>query len=157
VIVQEVSQGQDSSLYEQDYQMWLMTTARQLSARQFDDLDLEHLLEEILELGRRDKRKPESLLTRLWEHLLKLRYWEAEWVRNRGHWEGEITNFRVQIRRELKVSPSLQRHLEEVMGECYGDACRVVARRAELPLEVLPGRPIATVEELLSLDWFPDW
>lgn len=155
-MVQEVSEGQ-RSLYEQDYQMWLIATARQLSARQFDDLDLEHLLEEILELGRRDKRKLESLLTRLWEHLLKLRYWEAERVRNRGHWEGEITNFRVQIRRELKVSPSLQRYLEEVVGECYGDARRVVARRAELPLEVLPERPIATVEELLSLDWFPHW
>ncbi|KKI99139.1 DUF29 domain-containing protein [Prochlorothrix hollandica] len=152
-MVQEITQSR-LSLYEQDYQLWLMATARQLSERQFDDLDIEHLLEEVLELGRRDKRRLESLLTRLWEHLLKLRYWEAERIQNRGHWEGEITNFRVQIKRELKVSPSLQRYLEEVMGECYGDARRVVARRAELPLEVLPEEPISTLEELLSFDWF---
>jgi hypothetical protein len=155
-MVQEITHSQ-LSLYEQDYQLWLMATAQQLSARQFDDLDIEHLLEEVLELGRRDKRELESLLTRLWEHLLKLRYWEVERIRNWGHWEGEITNFRVQIKRELKVSPSLQLYLEEVMGERYGDARRVVARRVELPLEVLPEEPISTVEELLSFDWFSDF
>ena len=144
------------SLYECDYHSWVMATAQKLSRGQFDALDVENLLEEVLELGRRDKRKLESLLTCLWEHLLKLRYWEGERLRNQEHWEGEVTNSRVQIKRVLKVSPSLVPYIEEVMGDCYRDAQLIVSRRAELPLESLPEEPITTVKELLDLHWFPN-
>ena len=144
------------SLYDQDYYLWLEATARFLEAGQLEKLDRENLLEEILDLGRRDQRKLESLLTRLWEHLLKLGYWRSELGRNQAHWRGEVTNFRVQIQRELKVSPSLRRYCEGVLEECYQDARRIVAQRAALPVELLPEEPISDLDQVLSLDWFPN-
>jgi hypothetical protein len=145
------------TLYEIDYHLWLIETAHLLKTQRLEDLDVDHLLEEILDLGRRDKRKIESLLTRLLEHLLKLRYWEAERSRNQSHWRGEITNFRVQIGRELKVSPSLKRHVEFVLEDCYQDAIQIVAQRAELSLDVFPKKPIANLDLILNLDWFPKY
>jgi len=142
-------------LYETDYHLWLVETAYLLETRQLRNLDIEHLLEEVLDLGRRDKRKIESLLTRLWEHLLKLRYWEAQRSLNQAHWRGEITNFRVQLQRELKISPSLKRYLESIFEDCYQDAIQIVAQKAELSLDVFAQKPIADLELVLDLHWFP--
>ena len=61
------------NLYETDYNLWVKETAILLETRSFNGLDLENLIEEILDLSERKKRKLESLLTRLWEHLLKIK------------------------------------------------------------------------------------
>ena len=36
------------------------------------------------------------------------------------------------------------------------DARRIVAQRAALPVELLPEEPIADLDQVLSLDWFPN-
>jgi hypothetical protein len=66
------------TLYEADYSLWVQETVRQLQNRDFDALDLENLIEEVLDLSRRDRQKVKSLLKRLFEHLLKLKYWQSE-------------------------------------------------------------------------------
>ncbi len=66
------------SLYDTDYNLWVIKTVQQLKNKDLESLDWENLIEEVLDLSRRDKRKMESLLTRLIEHLLKLGYWESE-------------------------------------------------------------------------------
>lgn len=57
-----------TSLYDADYQLWLEYTVAQLKARDFSNLDLENLIEEIEGLGRSDKRAVSSYLLRLCEH-----------------------------------------------------------------------------------------
>ena len=104
----------NKSLYDTDYHLWLVKTVKRLENKEFDALDLPNLVEEVSDLSRREKRKLESLLTRLFEHLLKLKYWESERSSNQGHWEAEILNFRKQISKELKASPSLKPYLLEI-------------------------------------------
>ncbi len=104
-MVAELSNKQ-KKLYDTDYNLWILETVKNLENRNLDCLDWENLIEEVLDLSRRDKRKIESLLMRLIEHLLILQYWEVEREKNRGHWQREITNFRKQIKRILKDSPS---------------------------------------------------
>ena len=70
------------NLYDTDYNLWVMETVKQLENKDFDAIDLENLIEEVSDLSRRDKRKLESLLRRLFEHLLKLKYWESQITRN---------------------------------------------------------------------------
>jgi len=79
----QVTQGQ--SLYDVDYHLWLLETLKQLEANALEALDIEHLIEEILDLSRREKRRLDSLLTRLLEHLLKLKYWQTERDYNHNH------------------------------------------------------------------------
>ena len=154
MLIQEKSSTQ--TLYDTDYNLWILETVKQLEKREFNALDLENLIEEVADLSRRDKRKLESLLTRLIEHLLKLAYWDAERVRNFGHWQGEITNFRLQIKRELRASPSLKRHLQEVFTECYRDGREIALKRSQLPSSTFPEKAIANLEQVLDENWFPD-
>lgn len=44
-------------LYESDYALWVQETAKQLQNRDFQALDLENLIEEVLSLSRRDQKK----------------------------------------------------------------------------------------------------
>ena len=92
------------SLYDADYNLWVLETVNKLKNRDLDSLDWKNLIEEVEDLSRREKKKLKSLLKRLCEHLLKLKYWEAERERCRGHWHREITNFRQQIRDQLRDS-----------------------------------------------------
>jgi hypothetical protein len=141
------------SLYESDYSLWVQETVKQLQNRDFDALDLENLVEEVLDLSRRDKQKVKSLLKRLFEHLLKLKYWQSELVRNQAHWKREVLNFRQQIRDELKDSPSLKPYLRQIFDECYQDARQLVSIASSLPLNIFPETPIADFDQALDKDW----
>jgi hypothetical protein len=57
-------------LYDQDYYLWLRTTINQLSTSNFADVDVENLVDELESMSKREKRKLESLLIKLFEHLL---------------------------------------------------------------------------------------
>jgi len=153
-MVTELKQ-QEKSLYDTDYNLWVIETVKQLENRDFNSLDLENLIEEVLDLSKRDKRKLESLLTLLFEHLLKLTYWDSEKERNKGHWKGEIRNFRKQIKRQLEDSPSLKSYLKEIWEECYQDSREIISDRTQLPLDIFPKNPIATIEQVLDENWLP--
>jgi len=149
------SQKKQETLYEKDYNLWVLETIKKLENQDFNTVDWDNLLEELSDLSRREKRKLESLLMRLVEHLLKLKYWENEIENNRGHWEAEILNFRKQIKKELKASPSLKPYLFEIWNECYQDGREIAAARSQLPLETFPEQPIATLEQVLDQSWLP--
>lgn len=106
-----------STLYQKDYAAWLENTANLLKRKMYASIDWEDLIEEIEDMGRSQKRAVESLLLRLLEHLLKLKYWDAEKERCANHWESEIVNFRYQIKKRIKESPSLKKHLEDCFLE----------------------------------------
>ncbi len=154
IMVTEVKTKQQN-LYKMDYDLWVLDTVEKLKTQDFDNIDWENLIEEVEDLSRRDRHKIESLLIRLIEHLLKLGYWESEIERNRGHWEGEITNFRVQIKRLLKASPSLKRYLAEIFEGCYLDGRKIASKRSQLPLNHLPEKSIANLEQILDENWLP--
>lgn len=138
------------NLYETDYHLWVIETVKKLEMRDFANIDWENLIEEVSDLSRREKRRVESLLIRLFEHLLKLKYWESEVEANRGHWEAEILNFRKQIKKELKASPSLKRYLVEIWEEAYQDGREIAAKRSQLALETFPENAIASLDQVLS-------
>jgi len=145
------SQPTQENLYETDYNLWILETVKQLENKEFDAVDWEKLLEELSDLSRREKRKLKNLLRRLFEHLLKLHYWQAEVEDNRGHWEAEIANFRKQIKDQLEDSPSLKPYLDEIFAECYQDGREIAAARSQLPLHTFPEQPIASLKETLDL------
>ncbi|MBE9176004.1 DUF29 domain-containing protein [Synechocystis salina LEGE 06155] len=145
----------NQSLYETDYNLWILETVKKMQCRDVEGLDWENLIDEVLSLSKNDKRKLESLLMRLIEHLLKLGYCETEKERNRNHWKGEIINFRKQIKRLLRDSPSLNPYLGSVFKECYQDARDIVSQISDLPFSTFPEQPIATLEQILDEDWLP--
>ena len=144
-----------TTLYDIDFNLWVEETVQKLQDKDFDTLDLENLIEEVSDLSRREQKKLKNLLIRLLEHLLKLTYWESEREYNRGHWEGEILNFRQQINDELEDSPSLRSYVSDIFVECYQKGRAIAAKRSQLPLHVFPPAPIGDLEQVLDESWRP--
>lgn len=108
------------TLYEQDFALWIEETTRALKSGHLSQVDWENLIEEVESLGIRERNAVESFLVRLLEHLLKRCYV----VLPDGYrgWEIEIRNFRRELKRRLKYSPSLQRFMAEIRVDCYQEA-----------------------------------
>ena len=150
-------QPSTQTLYDQDYYLWLRTTINQLRTNQFSSVDLDNLIEELEDMGRSQKRTVKSLLIRLFEHLLKLTYWNVERERNEGHWKGEIRTFRREIKDELKDSPSLKPYILEIFDQCYQDARTEASDRSQLAIDIFPLIPIGSLEQILDENWFPEY
>lgn len=163
-MVSKTSKQARKNLYETDYNLWILETVKQLENQELDCLDLPHLIDELLDLSKREKRKIENLLIKLFEHLLLLQYWTLERERNRGHWEREIMNFRLQILRQLEDSPSLKNYLQDKFQQCYQDGCKLASKHSQLPRDTFPESAIALcdcpkditpLDQVLDEDWFP--
>jgi hypothetical protein len=155
MVAQSNQVTQSQSLYDVDYHLWLLETLNQLEANALESLDIEHLIEEISDLSRRERRRLDSLLTRLLEHLLKLKYWKTERDYNQNHWKREIRNFRKQINRDLSVSPSLKSYLAEQFNDLYQDARELTADASGLSLNYFPEKPLANLDIVLDEAWLP--
>jgi hypothetical protein len=171
----------NKTLYETDFNQWIEETVRQLKNKDFQTIDLENLIEEITDLGRNQKHAVESLLIKLFEHLLKLTYWESEREYNQKHWKREIRTFRDSLDRSIKDSPSLKPYLVSVFNDCYQTGRKLAADSTgfplstfplepigtsiisfksvlvSLPLSTFPLEPIGTPEQILDENWFPNY
>jgi len=94
------------SLYESDYLLWVQETLTKLRARDFENLDLENLIEEIEDLGRSQRKELESRLATLLAHLLKRMYVNMPDCFN--SWQNTIAEQRLQIEVLLNNYPSLK-------------------------------------------------
>jgi hypothetical protein len=63
-----------NALYETDYAAWARKNAELLRNKRFSDLDIDHLLEELSDMGRSEKNELESRLLILIAHLLKYQF-----------------------------------------------------------------------------------
>ena len=61
------------TIYDSDFQVWVEKTIDCLEKQQFNRLDIQHLIEELTDLGRSDRKELESNLMILMAHLLKLK------------------------------------------------------------------------------------
>ncbi|MFM2062671.1 MAG: hypothetical protein RLZZ507_2341 [Cyanobacteriota bacterium] len=139
-------------LYEVDDSQWLEETIKLLKNQQFQDLDLENLIEELEELGRRDKSAVASLLEQIIRHLLLLQYWTSEQENNAIHWQGEIYTFRTQLNRRLNTN--LRNYLESELDSIYQDALGFVKIKTQNSVN-FPSECPYTLSQLLDIKWYP--
>jgi hypothetical protein len=150
----KINEGQ--TLYRQDFYLWLKTTINQVKERDFDKIDWENLLEELDDLGREQEHKLESRLLVLFEHLLKLAYWETEREYNTRGWKGTIREQRKQLIRLLKKNPSLKPYFAKVFEEIYLDARDITIDKTGLSPDIFPQKSLVTIEQALDENWLPD-
>ncbi len=149
------SKAKSLALYDTDYQCWLDQIVIQLRTKDFGNLDLENLIEEIESLGKRDKRAIASDFMRLCEHLLKIKYWQSEREAGLRGWNLEVANFRLQIRAILKDSPSLRHYLNKNFLSEYDNARNLFLKASDLNATLIPERPDFTLEQALDEAWLP--
>jgi hypothetical protein len=138
-------------LYEIDDYLWIQETVKLLKEKQFNQLDLENLIEELEDWGSEKKHAIESLLEQIIRHLLLLEYWASEYEQNRNHWRAEIVSFRTQINK--KITTNFYNYLNQNLAEIYDDARLYVIEKSSL--ETFPEQCPYTLDQLLDKHWFP--
>ncbi|MEH2124592.1 DUF29 domain-containing protein [Nostoc sp.] len=138
-------------LYETDENLWLEETIKLLKEKQFNKLDLENLIEELISLGKRDLAKAKSLLRQIIIHILLLQYWHVEYERNHRHWIGKIKTFRYDLNNHLTTN--LINKLQDDLENIYQSAVDFVKIKTDLTifLEKCP----YTLVQLLDENYLP--
>ncbi|HLH48127.1 MAG TPA: DUF29 domain-containing protein [Roseiarcus sp.] len=94
-----------SASYEKDVLLWSQEQARLLRTGQFGRLDIEHLADEIEDVGRSEKRELASRMAVLLAHLLK---WRLQPETRTPSWRKTISHQRQRVELLLKATPSLK-------------------------------------------------
>ncbi|SDX80247.1 protein of unknown function DUF29 [Allochromatium warmingii] len=138
--------------YEQDIIAWANQQARWLRERRFDQLDLEHLAEEIEDVGKSEQRELANRMALLLAHLIK---WAQQPERRGASWEITIRNQRRGILRRLEETPSLRPRLTEPQWwlGVWDDATAHAAQ--ETGLADFPETCPWSAEQILDPLWFP--
>ncbi|ALF53983.1 hypothetical protein ACX27_15770 [Nostoc piscinale CENA21] len=138
-------------LYETDDSVWLEETIKLLKQKQFDQLDVENLIEELISLGKRDLAKVKSLLRQIIIHILLLQYWQTEYERNYRHWLGEIKTFRYDLNNHLTTN--LSNKLQDDLENIYQSAVDFV--QVKTSLTIFPEKCPYTLAQLLDDNYLP--
>lgn len=137
---------QQKALYEQDLQLWFEEIIAKLRAQKLDELDIDHLIEEIEGLAGRDRREVRSRLKVLLTHLLKRIYIDSTYD-NRG-WENIIRQQRDELQVLLEQSPSLEQYFAEVFDDAWQYALRSTReeyRKVQFPDQWQFSRDVDTI------------
>jgi AcrR family transcriptional regulator len=140
-------------LYEIDNALWIEATIALLKQQEFEGLDLDHLIEELEDLGKRDLNKVKSLLRQIMVHLLLLDYWQREYEQNHRHWRCELIAFRDDMNNTL--TNSLKIKLVADLERIYQVALKQVVEKTELLQSTFPSLCPYSFDQL-SADWYPN-
>ncbi len=138
--------------YLTDFNLWIDKTAQLLREQRWHEIDVVHLIEEIEDLGKSERRSLSSQLTRLLLHLLK---WQYQPQRRSDSWLDSITDARTQIELAIEDSPSLRNYPAEKLEESYTRARRAAAKQTNMDISVFPNLCPYSLELVLTENWLP--
>ncbi len=148
--------GKAASKHDTDFYEWTREQAEMLRSRNWDALDLEHLIEEVEDLGDYKLDAFEGALTRVVEHLLKLQFSPAD--EPRWGWRVSANTHRVNALRLLRRAKSLRKlaDLAQVYEDARGLAADSLRERDGIDPSALPGGCPYTLDQILDRGWFPE-
>jgi len=141
-----------NSAYSADFDTWIGHTAQLLREGRWAEIDTEQLIEEVEDLGKRDRRAVVSQLIRLLLHLLK---WQYQSERRSDSWLDSITDARVQIDLAFEDSPSLRNYLTEKVETSYQRACRQAVQQTGMDRSDFPPLCPYPLAQCLLEGWLP--
>jgi len=139
--------------YEVDLVAWATEQATLLRQGKWSALDIEHIAEEIEDVGRSVRRELRSRMAVLLAHLLK---WQWQ-PRHRGKsWVRTIRNQREELADLLNSNPSLLPELrsEKWQRQVWENAVTIASK--ETGLDEFPEHCPWTFQEAADSDFFPD-
>ncbi|PZV12087.1 MAG: DUF29 domain-containing protein [Leptolyngbya sp.] len=142
-----------SEKYLADFNLWIEQTAQLLRESRWHEIDVPHLIEEVEDLGKSERRGIASQLTRLLLHLLK---WQYQPQRRSDSWLDSITDARTQIELAIEDSPSLRSYSAEQLEEIYQRARRQAAKQTSVTISMLPDACPYSLDLVLAEDWLPE-
>jgi hypothetical protein len=149
-----------AELYEDDFAAWTQEQARvlrRMAAERWNvPLDLEHLAEEMEDLGVERYAAVASQMQRLIEHLLKLEHSPSAGPRRQ--WRVSARNARAEIgrRRSRSIDQLVARDLPEIYGDAREAAAAALADHGEIEAaRQLPSACPYGLDDLFDRAWLP--
>jgi len=140
-------------LYESDFYGWVQTQANILKAGNFAGLDLDNLIEEIEDMGKRQKQELRSRLSVLFAHLLK---WKYQPTLQSNSWVSTIKIQRFEIKVHMDDNPSLKHYLDEIITKAWQGAVIMAETETGLLASTFPEHCPWTFEQAMSSDFWPE-
>ncbi len=141
-----------NQLYDRDYHLWLEETAQLLKTKNFSQLDIKNLIEEIETLGRSERNKIVSSLRLIYQHLLK---WQYQPEKRSISWTNTIDRERDNICDYIEDMPSLKKILDnpEIIAKAYRRGKRDAIK--ETGMINLPADCPFTIQQVLDSSYLP--
>jgi hypothetical protein len=145
----------DARLYEDDLYAWSRRQAELLRARRFEDLDLDHLIEEVEDVGASLYRSVRSRIRTIIEHLLKLEHSPTR--EPRAGWRDTLITQRSDPRED--ITPTLRARvmaeLPVIFERARNDAgLRLREHGEDAAADALPLTCPYTLDQIMG-DWLP--
>jgi hypothetical protein len=141
------------STYNTDFNAWAQAQAAALRAKDWAQLDIEHLAEEVEELRKTERRAVRSQLRLILSHLLK---WVYQSDKRTESWRSTITSGRVLVEEDLEENASLALEVDALAAWSYPRARQDVAKDTGLPLATFPEVCPWPVAQVLDADFWPE-
>jgi hypothetical protein len=141
--------------YETDFAVWAEHQALMVQLGMWEELDQEHLVEELEALSRSEHSELESRLEVLITHLLKWQF-DAASQNPRRLWRATIREQRHRLTRLLQRSPSLRSTLPDVLHQNYPHARLMALDETDVPDSTLPATCPWTLQQILDDNFLPE-
>jgi hypothetical protein len=139
--------------YESDVVAWSHEQARLLRSGQLSDLDIEHIADEIEDVGKSEQRELANRMAILLAHLLKCEYQPNL----RPSWKSTIHAQRNSIDRRIHKTPSLKASLanDDWWADAWGDAVVEACKETGMAYAGFPETCPWSADEVLDRAFFP--
>lgn len=135
-----------------DFYTWTQQQVTLLQHRQWGELDLDNLIDEIGSMGRSEKRELDSRLAVLLAHLLK---WQYEPARQGKSWRLTIKEQRIKIKKCLRDNPGLKLQVSDIMMDAYDEGLIIAMRETEMDESIFPTICPWSFERIIADDFWP--
>jgi Domain of unknown function DUF29. len=140
--------------YEQDYYGWTQEQSNLMKARKVNEIDWEHLIEEVESMGLRERKELVNRLRVLLMHLLKWQY-QPNYA-GRSSWERTIKVQRKEIFYLMKDNPSLKPEVPASMERAYNFAIDDAESETGISASHFPQESPWTFEQVMDVNFWPE-
>ena len=138
--------------YDSDLYTWSLEQAELLRQGKFDQADLEHIIEEIEDMSKSERRTLQSFLETLLMHLLK---WEYQPAYRGRSWKFTVIEQRKRIESHLEENLGLKGKLLGVVQTAYGYALSGAMRETGLNEQAFPETCPWSFEQFMDSKFWP--
>jgi hypothetical protein len=146
------AKGDLAALYDRDFYAWSQRASELLRKGCFEEADIEHVAEEIEDMGKERQHTLKSQTRRLLLHLLK---WQFQPERRSRSWRVSNGNVRVEISDVLEENPSLRPSTPELPCAVYRQAVELVELQTGLARSTFPDGCPYTFGQMMDRDFLP--